>query len=187
MMKGLFFEFIYLLFRGLKKAFRVSHIYVAKKNGLIVGEDTLLIGSQDFGSEPFLIEIGRKCLVTDCFSFVTHDCSIQVPLIEKGASVESVYSHKSTYGKIILKDNVFLGVSAILLPNTEVGENSIVAAGAVVKGKFPKNSVLAGNPAKIICTIDEYYNKNSKYILQFSSGINRKDQILSFLNSMRVQ
>lgn len=187
MMKGLFFEFIYLLSRGIKKAFRVSFIYVAKKNGLMVGEDTLLVGSQDFGSEPFLIEIGRRCLVTDGVRFVTHDGSIQVPLIEKGASVESVYSHQSTYGKIILKDNVFVGVSAILLPNTEIGENSIIAAGAIVKGKFPKNSVLAGNPAKIICTIDEYYNKNYKHILQFSSGSRRKEQILTFINNMRVQ
>ncbi|MCU4316006.1 acyltransferase [Acinetobacter bereziniae] len=186
-MKGFFLEFIYLIFRCFKKAYRISFVYIAKKNGLVIGKDSLLVGSQDFGSEPFLIEIGQKCLITDGVRFVTHDGSIQVPLIEKGASVESVYSHYSTFGKIILKDNVFVGVSAILLPNTEVGENSIIAAGAIVKGKFPKNCVLAGNPAKIICSIDDYYNKHCKKILELTNKTNRKEQILLFINNRRAQ
>ena len=39
-------------------------------------------------------------------------------------------------------------MNAILLPNTQIGENCIVAAGAVVKGRFPDNSLIIGNPAK---------------------------------------
>ena len=49
-------------------------------------------------------------------------------------------------------NNVFLGVNAIVLMGAHIGNNSIVGAGSVVTGKFGDNSVIAGNPAKIIRT-----------------------------------
>ena len=46
--------------------------------------------------------------------------------------------------------NCFIGVNAIILKGTELGDNCVVGAGAVVAGIFPANSVIAGNPAKVI-------------------------------------
>ncbi len=184
MLKYYFFQSIFLIFSFFRKTYRLSSLYVAKKNGLKIGDETLLIGTQDFGSEPFLVEIGEKRLITNGVQFITHDGSIQVPLIEKGESVAEVYSKKSTFGKIMVGNNVFIGISTILLPNTEIGDNSIIAAGSVVKGKFPEGVVLGGSPAKIICTINEYYNKNHHHIISFSKNANRRNIIISSMRDI---
>ncbi len=46
--------------------------------------------------------------------------------------------------------NCFIGVNAIILKGTELGNNCIVGAGAVVSGKFEDNSIIVGNPARVI-------------------------------------
>jgi len=56
-------------------------------------------------------------------------------------------------GTVIIKKNVWLGNNVVVLKNSEIGENSIVATGAVVSGKFPSNVVIGGVPAKIIKSI----------------------------------
>lgn len=174
-------EILTVFFRIFSKLKRMSNIASAKKAGLKIGQGTILVGDQAFGSEPFLIEIGRDCLVTDGVKFVTHDGAIQVPLIAAGERIEDVYSNKSIFAKIKIGDNVFIGISSIILPGTNVGSNSIVAAGSVVKGDFPANVVLGGQPAKVICGTDDYYKKNIGRILDFGSDEDRKSQVLSHL------
>lgn len=57
-------------------------------------------------------------------------------------------------GKIIIAKNVWIGNSVTILKNSEIGENTIIATGAVVAGKFPSNVIIGGVPAKIIKAID---------------------------------
>ena len=59
-------------------------------------------------------------------------------------------SSKIGVAPIIIGDNVFIGASAIILKGTSIGSNSVVGAGSVVSGRFPENTILAGNPAKAI-------------------------------------
>lgn len=54
---------------------------------------------------------------------------------------------------IVLEDNVWIGAGAIVLAGVKIGENSVVGAGSIVTKDVPKNTVVAGNPAKIIKTI----------------------------------
>ncbi len=54
---------------------------------------------------------------------------------------------------VIIEDDVFIGMSAIILKGTTIGKGSVVGAGSVVKGVFPPYSVIAGNPAKVIRTL----------------------------------
>lgn len=56
-------------------------------------------------------------------------------------------------GKVIIGRNVWIGNNVTILKNSEVGDNSIIATGTVVSGKFPNNVVIGGVPAKIIKTI----------------------------------
>lgn len=63
-------------------------------------------------------------------------------------------SSKGTAREIIIGENVWIGNYVTILPGTVVGKNSIIGAGSVVKGSFPENVIIQGNPAKIIKKID---------------------------------
>ena len=57
-------------------------------------------------------------------------------------------------GEITLGNNVWIGNSVIILKNVKIGDNSIVAAGSVVlKGIYPPNTIIGGNPARVIAII----------------------------------
>lgn len=58
---------------------------------------------------------------------------------------------------ITIGNNVFIGAGAIILSNVTIGDNSIIGAGAIVTRSIPSNSVAIGIPAKVVKTIDEYY------------------------------
>lgn len=51
---------------------------------------------------------------------------------------------------IVIGNDVWLATRAVILPGTTIGDGSIVAAGAVVRGDFPPMSVIAGSPARIV-------------------------------------
>ncbi len=54
---------------------------------------------------------------------------------------------------IIIGNNVWIGAGAIVLPGVTVGDNAVIGAGSVVTGDVPENTVVVGNPAKIIKTV----------------------------------
>lgn len=56
-------------------------------------------------------------------------------------------------------DNCFVGMDSVILMGTYIGNNTIIGAGSVVRGKIPDNSVIAGNPARVICSLEEHYKK----------------------------
>jgi maltose O-acetyltransferase len=56
---------------------------------------------------------------------------------------------------ITIEDNVWIGGSAILLPGVRIGLNAVVGAGAVVSHNVPANTVVAGNPARVIREIEQ--------------------------------
>ena len=57
--------------------------------------------------------------------------------------------------QVAIGNNVWIGLNAIILKGTEIGDNSVVAAGSVVKGIFPSFSLIAGNPAKLVKILDK--------------------------------
>lgn len=56
-------------------------------------------------------------------------------------------------GPVIIEDNVWIGEGVAIMPGITIGTNCIIGANAVVTKSFPANSVIGGNPAKIIKTI----------------------------------
>lgn len=55
---------------------------------------------------------------------------------------------------VLIRKNAWIGAKATILPGVIIGENAVVAAGAVVTSDVPKNSVVAGVPAKVIKKIE---------------------------------
>lgn len=70
---------------------------------------------------------------------------------------------------------MFVGVSSIILPGSTVGDNSIVAAGSIVRGVFPSGVVIGGQPAKVIGTIEDYRKRNSVRLLVFCNDVSREE------------
>lgn len=74
----------------------------------------------------------------------------------------SVWSMPRKAGVTKVGDNVFVGMKSIILMGSQIGNNVIIGAGAVVSGNIPDNVVVAGNPAKVVCTLDDYYERQIK-------------------------
>lgn len=63
-------------------------------------------------------------------------------------------------GNVNIGNNVFVGAETVILPNVTIGDNSIIGANSTVSRDIPANVVAAGSPAKVICTLEEYLQKN---------------------------
>ena len=61
---------------------------------------------------------------------------------------------RDTPVEIEIGNNVWIGLNAIILKGTKIGDNSVVGAGAIVKGNFPPNSIIVGNPAKVVKQVE---------------------------------
>lgn len=95
----------------------------------------------------FLIEIG------DNVTF-----SIRVTVMAHDASTKKILGY-TKIGRVTVGDNVFVGANATILPGVRIGNNVIIGAGSVVTHSIPDNTVAAGNPAKVLCTLEEYKAK----------------------------
>ena len=75
-----------------------------------------------------------------------------------------VASISEKIGKISIGDNTFIGADTIVMPNVKIGKNCIIGTRSVVTKDVPDNTVYAGNPAKFICTLDDYIQKNQSLL-----------------------
>lgn len=135
-------------------------IKYAEKIGVKLGEDVRLIGIDErtFGSEPYLISIGNHVTVAGQVKFINHDGGVWV-FREKEPDIELIKPIK-------IGNNVFVGYRSIIMPGVEIGDNVVVGAGSIVLKDVPDNSIVAGVPARVIKSIDEYRECIEPYVIK---------------------
>lgn len=101
-------------------------------------------------SHCWLIEIGDNVTIAPRVHILCHD-----------ASTKSFLGY-TKIGRVNIGDNVFIGAESVILPGVNIGNNVIIGANSTVVHHIPDNTVVAGSPAKIICSLEEYLDKEKK-------------------------
>lgn len=97
-----------------------NNVFISSSNNIKIGDDTL---------------IGQNVSIMDFEAHGIH------PDFRKSVGET---------GSVNIGNNVWIGNNVVILKDTAIGNNSIVAAGAVVRGEFPANVIIGGIPAKVI-------------------------------------
>jgi acetyltransferase-like isoleucine patch superfamily enzyme len=95
-------------------------------------------------------------------------CMIAHGVYISDADWHGIYDRAEPVGNtkpVVLEDNVWIGDSAIICKGVTIGENSIIGAGAVVTKNVPPNSIFAGNPAKLVKTLEnKEFNTRANFL-----------------------
>lgn len=139
---------------GTRRRVEESSLRRQVASGLVIGDGWSLSGRcPSFGSEPWLIRIGRDVRFADDVRFVTHDGGTKVVRHKYGTT------HLNRYGPIEVGDNCFFGIGVIVLPNVRIGSNCVVGAGSVVTADVADDTVVAGVPARVVTDLASYYER----------------------------
>lgn len=132
-------------------------------------------------SHCWLIQIGDNVTLAPRVHILCHDASTKMHL------------GYTKVGKVVIGNNVFVGAESVVLPGVKVGNNVIIGANSTVSKDVPDNVVVAGNPARIVCTLEEYLEKHRKqfeespvygvdYTLRGNLTKDKKNQMLNELD-----
>ncbi|WEK71166.1 MAG: sugar O-acetyltransferase [Candidatus Chryseobacterium colombiense] len=100
--------------------------------------------------------INFDCTFLDLGGIIIEDDVLIAPkvsLLSEGHPIAPEKRHSLVSGSIHIKRNAWIGANATILPGVTIGENSIVAAGAVASKDVPNNTIVGGIPAKVIKSI----------------------------------
>lgn len=95
----------------------------------------------------WLIEIGNNVTMAPRVHILCHDASTKA------------FLGYTKIGRVNIGSNVFIGAESVVLPGVTIGDNVIIGANSTVTRDIPDNSVVAGSPARVICTLEEYLAK----------------------------
>lgn len=169
-MTGIFFKiyfvvyriYLYVLYNLDHKLYMSRYIPFLKKIGIKINGNPRYINYNvkfDSTNNYSLIELNDNCVVTGSTLILTHDFSIYHAAIGCKKITKNDPEFKRT-GKVIIGENAFVGANCIILPGVNIGNNSIVGAGSVVTKDVTPDTIVAGNPARIIKSVDEYFYNN---------------------------
>jgi len=150
-----------------------------------IGENVSILPSTVI-TDPAYTRIGNNVRLSTC-TLIGHDGSVNMINEAYGTRLDSV-------GKIDIRDNVFIGHGAIVLPGVTIGPNAIVSAGTVVNRNVGEGEIVSGVPAKVVAQLDMHVAiltaKNKKFpwaeLIENRTG-GFDPEIEPTLRNMRVQ
>ena len=107
--------------------------------GVKIGKNTMVSLGAKIDVHRGNVSIGDNCLITSGVKILSHD----------GAS-RMIDINNFGNGEVIIGNNIFIGVNAIILKGVHIGDNSVIAAGAIVSKDVPTQSLVVGNPGRVI-------------------------------------
>lgn len=125
-----------------------------KKCGANIHDDLRVYGKVNWGTEPWILTIGKNVHITDGVKLITHDGGT--------LAFRHLVPDLEITKPITIGDNVYFGNNVIVLPGVTIGSNVVIGAGAIVTKDIPDNSLAVGVPARVIKTCDEYFEKIQK-------------------------
>ena len=135
-----------------------SYIKYLRKNGVEVGENVLFrdrFTTLIDISRPALVSIGNNVDINRHFQILTHDWGCYVIRAKYHDFVNSE-------GGVRIGNNIYFGTNVIILKGVTIGDNCIIGAGSIVNRSVPANSVATGNPCRVVCSLDEYYERRKQ-------------------------
>ena len=105
-------------------------------------------------SHCWLIDIGDNVTIAPRAHILCHDASTKM------------FLGYTKIGRVNIGNNVFIGAESVVLPGVTIGSNVIIGANSTVTHDIPDNSVAVGNPARVICSLEAYLEKQRERMEQ---------------------
>lgn len=137
----------------------------ARHMGVKIGKNCI-IETRNWSSEPYLVTIGNNVAITRGVSIHTHG---------GGRTIRQQHPDFDIFGKVVIEDWAYIGAFSQIMPGVTIGEGALVAAGSVVTKSVAPHTVVGGNPARYICTTEEYYEHNKQFNLG-TKGLNDQEK-----------
>lgn len=136
----------------------VRYIEFLKKQGVEIGSGCIFRAPKTTiidMTRPYLISIGNNVDMNVNFKICTHDWGARVFIGKYNQMINSS-------GKVTIGSNIYFGADCMVLKGVTIGDNCIIGAGSIVSKSIPSNSVALGNPCRVVCSLEEYYQKRLK-------------------------
>lgn len=125
-----------------------QHLNKLIKRGLKIGKKFQRMGGVIIDpSHCYHITIGDNVTLAPRVHILAHDSSF------------GIFTGETRAANVTIGNDVFVGAGTIILPGVHIGNRVIIGAGSIVTKDIPDNSVAVGNPAKVICSLDAYLEK----------------------------
>lgn len=117
-------------------------------------------------TRPFMLRIGEDVQITSGVTILTHGYDWSV--------LKGIYGEVfGSCGEVVIGNNCFIGMHTTILKGVHIGNNCIIGANSLVNKDIPDGYVAAGNPAKPIMTVEEYYKKRQEAQLSEATELYR--------------
>ena len=137
------------------KASSEDYVAYLRSLGMIIGERTCIYVPTKTSidtTRPWMIEIGEAVEITEGVTILTHGYDLAVLKEKYGELCGSA-------GHVVIGNNVFIGMNSTILKGVTIGNNVVIGANTLINRDVPSNSVVVGNPQRVVCDLDAYLAK----------------------------